>query len=168
MEEARGNHNQHNHDSVMEMRMLQPNGSSALLDASVWTERTPSTVGHGSNILSGGRQDRMTGHTIATGGSQLWGGEEGGGGGDGLDFLLAYHNHHQQSLIEQRELQQQAMIRGGTRRSTPSNVRSRNPTPSNPAPFGSVSGRSFTPTHDSVIGALPPPWGLVSPHHSTG
>ena len=187
MEEARGYHNHHvNNSDVMEMRLVQPNGSSALLDASVWrVDRAPSMAGRGSSAGGGGAGGNgggnrgregggsggliagmhMDASTHATGGSQLWGGED--GGGDGLDFLLAYHNHHQRSLIEQRQ-QQQTMTRGSTRGSTPSNVRSRNPMPSNPAPFGSVSGRSFTPTHDSVIGALPPPWGLVSPHHATG
>ena len=35
-------------------------------------------------------------------------------------------------------------------------------------PFGSGTGRSFSADFDSVIGQLPPPWGIVSDHHSTG
>ena len=57
------------------------------------------------------------------------------------------------------------------RPSRPSNSRgylqSRKGPPETP-PFGTASGRSFNAQHDAVIGGLPPPWGVVSPHHATG
>ena len=171
---------------MMEMRYIQEDGSSTVLDASVWRV-TPQNGSHDGTGSLGGSTGRWTGDggsVVATTPEQRGhhqgrqqhqghhggqhgghhGGQHGGQHGDGvawenysgIEYLMATGD----SIGDSKRTSGRPLNSGGY-------LHSRKGPPETP-PFGTGSGRSFTPQHDAVIGGLPPPWGVVAPHHATG
>ena len=169
---------------MKEMRLVQEDGTSAVLASSVWRRgddsdtrtSSPSMGSRGTGSLGGGSRHNTS--PFGAYGAHGTMNVTGVGGG-------SYHHHQQQHndvawenfdgieylMATNSSPEHAGPSQGGTLSSRPSNSRGflqhRTGPPATP-PFGTASGRSFTPQHDPVIGGLPPPWGVVAPHHATG
>ena len=153
---------------MKEMRLVQDDGTSAILDSTVWKRED---IGREEK-----RKER--GEEISYNSKNAYSVLDvtGGGGGsregdvawedyDGIEYLMATSTDHGTDKNGNKQKQKQT---GSSRPSNSRGFLQHRRGPIATPPFGTGSGRSFTPQYDAVIGGLPPPWGVVSPHHATG